>query len=609
MINLRSSFKKQVTVAAVLVFAIFALGFAFLGSKADAQVKIPSLPEQVDVFDATLEIQPDASVKVTEKIYYETGPTEHHGIYRDIRLRSAQNERLRISDISVTEDDAQNTPIPFTTNRSSNTIRLKIGDPDVTFSGNKVYIIKYTIKRGISYFNESDKSEAFDELYWNVTGNDWQFPIEQAQVVVILPKGVAARSAYCYFGVLGADNDCNSSITKLQIFDQDSEGLSFTAPRALSPGEGLTVAVSFPEGSVAAPSFQDKLKYFLEDYAFLAILFVIPLFVFIVIFRRWKKYGKDPKGTGVIVPQYQAPKDLTPLEVALLLNESTKSSDLSAEIISLAVRGYLKIKIGEKTGIFQSKSDLYTLEKLKEADAALSDFDQELLKGLFTTKDTIQLSDLKNSFYKHIPKIQDAVGKALVAKGYYTKEPKRARAQIGIGFGLIFVSFFFGAIIGTSLESVLGSYAPLGFIGAGVLSGIIVMIFGYFMPAKTEAGVAMKEYILGLKDYLQIAEKDRLEFHNAPEKKPETFEKLLPFAMILHVEKAWAKEFEGIYTTPPSWYEGPHGQAFNTGFLIGNLSSFNTAAASGLASSPSSSGSGGGGFSGGGGGGGGGGSW
>jgi uncharacterized membrane protein len=120
----------------------------------------------------------------------------------------------------------------------------------------------------------------------------------------------------------------------------------------------------------------------------------------------------------------------------------------------------------------------------------------------------------------------------------------------------------------------------------------------------------VREQIQGLKRYIEVAEKDRINFHNAPEKKPELFEKLLPFAMVLGAEKAWAKQFEGIYSTPPSWYHGSSNSAFNAVLFTNNLSSFNAAATSSLTSAPKGgSGSGGGGFSGGGFGGGGGGSW
>jgi len=122
-------------------------------------------------------------------------------------------------------------------------------------------------------------------------------------------------------------------------------------------------------------------------------------------------------------------------------------------------------------------------------------------------------------------------------------------------------------------------------------------------------GVETKEYLLGLKEYLQIAEKDRLLFQNAPDKKPETFEKLLPYAMVLGVANIWAKEFADIYTSPPNWYTSTNAAAFNAITFNSSLTHFAALTSAVAASSSSGGGSGGGGFSGGGGGGGGGGGW
>jgi uncharacterized membrane protein len=135
------------------------------------------------------------------------------------------------------------------------------------------------------------------------------------------------------------------------------------------------------------------------------------------------------------------------------------------------------------------------------------------------------------------------------------------------------------------------------------------------MPQKTLKGVATKEYILGLKKYLSVAEKDRLKFHNAPDKNPQRFEKLLPYAMVLGVEKEWAEQFKDIYKQNPNWYEDRTGSpvAFNSLIFVNSLNSFSSEANSSLYSNPSSGASGGSGFSGGGSGGGfgggGGGSW
>jgi uncharacterized membrane protein len=154
-------------------------------------------------------------------------------------------------------------------------------------------------------------------------------------------------------------------------------------------------------------------------------------------------------------------------------------------------------------------------------------------------------------------------------------------------------------------------YGVVGFL-SGFATGFILLIFGIIMPSRTKKGSEARDHILGLKLYMNAAEKDRIAFHNAPEKTPERFEKLLPFAMALGVEKAWAKQFEGIYNQNPGWYSGVHPGVFAVGAFTDSMSSFSDSVRSTVvanASHSSGGGFGGGGFSGGGGGGGGGGSW
>ena len=92
-----------------------------------------------------------------------------------------------------------------------------------------------------------------------------------------------------------------------------------------------------------------------------------------------------------------------------------------------------------------------------------------------------------------------------------------------------------------------------------------------------------------------------------PIKTVELFEKLLPYAMVLGVEKDWAEQFQDIYTAPPEWYNGSW-STFNAVNLTNSLGSSMSAMNSSFAA-PASSGSGFAGGAGGGGGGGGGGGW
>ena len=153
----------------------------------------------------------------------------------------------------------------------------------------------------------------------------------------------------------------------------------------------------------------------------------------------------------------------------------------------------------------------------------------------------------------------------------------------------------------------LGMQPGAGII-AGILSGLVVVLFGWFMPSRTVQGTRQLEKVLGFREFLSRVEGERLD---RMVKTPEMFEKFLPFAMALGVEDNWAKAFEGIYKEPPSWYTGPvGGHMFRPSTFANNLGVMSTQAASVMASAPRSSGgsgfrggSSGGGFGGGGGGG------
>jgi uncharacterized membrane protein len=436
-------------------------------------------------------------------------------------------------------------------------------------------------------------------------------PIYKAHASVLVPFGAAVKQSACYYGPHGSTNKC-------QMVSGVGETYSFSAPGILNPGDGLTVAVGFSKGFVAAYTAADATKGAVSAYSRWLISLLLPLLTLIGSLWYWYRKGRDPKGAGVIVPQYDVPDGLTPMEVDGIVNENVDTRGISAQIIYLATKGYIKINQLEDRFIRLIKTTDYELVRLKSASGLVNAFDQKLLDSLFAQNvaptapvQSVKLSDLELVFYKKAAAVVTSVLDSLLNKGYYknlgTMNMGGGRFVL-IGFMAIWMSAFFGILFGGVLFG--GNPFP---IMVGIFASVIVYgVVSHFNPAKTEKGVATKEYLLGLKMYLQIAEKDRLQFHNAPEKKPEVFEALLPYAMVLGVATIWAKEFEGIYTVPPSWYSGPSGVSFSAITFAHTMTSFSSFAAGALSSAPhssSGSGSGGGGFSGGGGGGGGGGSW
>jgi uncharacterized membrane protein len=553
-----------------------------------AKAKDQTLPQEAIVsYDADITVNIDNSINVTEKITYNTGPQEHHGIYRDIYLYSSQKKKMQINNITVIDENGS--PYDFQISRSDKNIRIKIGDPDWTFKGQKTYIINYQATRAIAQLND------IDEIYWNVTGNNWAMPIYQAQASIILPSGVKIVRSACYYGPLGSTDQCH-------IINSTTDRYTFTAPTKLQPGSGLTIAIGFPKGIVTPYTLSDKITNFITIYWPWLVAILLPLLTLILSLLYWYRKGRDARGTGIIVPQYDILDELSPLEVGGIMNEKITVNNISAEIIYLATKGYLKIE--------QLGTD-YELTKLKDFSDLPNDFDQLLVKSLFTSeKQTVKLSDLENVFYQDTGAIITSALNILVNKGYYKNLGKMKNNSCSVAILLFFSLWLAGVLEGLFLGSIL-KWNPTPLVGGLFLSTIIYGLIFHFSPAKTEKGVVAKEHILGLKDYLQIAEKDRLQFHNAPDKKPAIFEKLLPYALVLGVANIWAKEFEGIYTTPPSWYAGSDGIAFSAITFSNSLGAFSSFASQSMSSAPSSSsgGSGGGGSSGGGGGGGGGGSW
>lgn len=596
--------------------------------------------EKIDSFDVDIKINQDASLNVSEEIKYDFGNAQKHGIFRTIPIKykaRGGNYNLRLSDIKVT--DEKGVSYNFQKSFPGNNIEIKIGDSDKFVTGEKTYVINYKIKRAINYFENQD------ELYWNVTGNEWPVSIEKASALIILPEAVSVGSLQlkCFAGSYGSSAGCSGGDGLV-----NGNNINFSQSK-LSAGEGMTVAVGFPKNLVNKPG---RTELFLETLKDNWILF-LPLAVFIILFYLWYTRGRDPAGRGTIIAQFEAPDKLTPAEIGTIMDEKVQNKDITAEIINLAVRGYLKITRLEKDKLFFKSTD-YLLEKLKEESDLENEYEKILLEGLFKKKNTkksikdikealekikksgeenfvskmlvnilepavslseregqagnekdkkvVKLSDLANSFYKDLEKTKKELYKTVLHKGYFSKNPKKVRGlYITIGIIILFLSFFAAGIFG-----------GLG-VASFIISGLLTIIFGLFMPAKTRKGVLVKEHILGLKQYLSVAEKDRIEFHNAPEKNPKRFEKLLPYAMALGVEKEWAKQFKNIYDKQPDWYSGSGAASFNALALTHSLDDFSSSANTTLASKPSSASGGGsrfsGGGSGGGFGGGGGGSW
>jgi uncharacterized membrane protein YgcG len=551
----------------------------------------------IQEFAADVEVGTDGGIRVTETIQPRFAG-QWNGVYRTIpveyRTPQGFTYELRLDVESVT--DGSGAPLRFESSRERHYRKLKIwirGAADTV----KTVVVRYRVRNGLKFFDEHD------ELYWNVTGDEWQVPIERARAVIRLPAGVTGVRSYAFTGGYGSQESA-ARITQV------GTTLTVETTRALNFREGVTVAIAWDVGIVARPTAADKtLGFLLANVALL-----IPFGVFGVMYWLWHRYGRDPRRQAVAV-QYEPPGALTPAELGTLVDNSPDMRDITATVVDLAVRGFIRIKeTREDRFLGLGTKTEYALQLIR-SDGEWKDLrrhEEALLRALFggaarptsaragadAVVDEVSIDDLKNHFYKHVPEIKERIFSQLIDRGYYLRRPDRVRAAFHIAAALAGIG---GAVASTALG--LGAAAFI----ACILSAIIVAVFGHLMPARTVIGTRTLEGVLGFEEFLDRVESDRFE---RVVKTPAMFEKFLPFAMALGVERNWAKAFEGIYTSQPDWYVGGYHGGFGPRMFAASLTDLSSNAGSAMSSAPRSSGGsgvGGGGFSGGGFGGGGGG--
>jgi uncharacterized membrane protein len=570
--------KRLMALAAyALLLSVFTAPFAV-----QAQTK-----ESITSFMVQAELDTSRMLQVTEQITYDFGRNRKHGIYRDIPVRYLRNGGWYNVRLDVTGVLMDNQSVPYRVEQEGDSLRIKIGDADVTITGAHTYAITYRTNRAINFFD----GEA--ELYWNVTGNNWDVPVAKASFALTGPAGVdatALRTA-CFVGVTGS-TEANCAIAA------DGRTVTVRAPRNFTRREGMTVAIRFPAGAIDPPTLLDRAGQFIVDNWSIGI----PVVVFMVMLWLWHTRGRDPQGRGTIVPQYEPPRGLFPAAMVALQEQDVPDRAVTATILDLARRGYLTIEFGEEKKLLGTQQR-YTFQKRKEPDDALASAEREIYDGLFDVSNTVELKELVGRFGKHMDLFKSFVFSALKRQNLFEENPKQVRGwYIGAAVAMVVAVFWF---VG-SLVSTVTSVAII--LSAGIIAGM-----GWFMPRVTPEGAVALEEVQGFRWFLSVTEKDRLAFHNAPTLKPEQFHAFLPAAVALGVEDQWAKQFAGLNVPPPSYATGSvlhHWLALNFVHDIGRM---NSAAASTAYRAPSSAGSGGSGFSGGGSGGGfgggGGGSW
>ena len=625
---------------AALLFSLLSL--LLLPSFSDAE-------ERILLYKSSAEVHKDSSMTVTEEITVNVeGRQIRRGIFRDFptTYRTLTGGTMRTG-FDVRETLLDGVETPFKTESRSNGVRVYIGDPDdYAPMGRHTYTMVYDTTYQVGFF------EGHDELYWNVTGNDWDFAIDEARFTLEIPGDAAFNSVEFYTGWQGSKG-------------QDAEVLPgdivrTTAP--LSPGEGLTVVYTWPKGIVTPPEVPLFIRFF--DRYRVHFVIALPLALALLYYLLWLRWGKDPP-MPTIIPVFAATEGRTPGFLRYVRRMGMDNTCFAADLLNLAVKGHVKIEDrtpeGGLLGLVSRLSGRDLAIRRLDGRTLLTATEDSLLTALLPgRRDELALkqdnhmilsaanSRLKDQYKKGGKGLFSrntllwATGPIIPILGcvlLFAGEQEEAGAlYIALTIFLTVMGFllkhsiltfregrgFFKKLFKKFLPGVLAlatSILVLSVLGPGMLfvalsalaSALIMALFHELMTVRTPEGNRVLAEAEGLAMYMGTAERHRLEMFNPPEETPEVFESLLPYAFALGVAETWANRFADILREKqyqPTWYSGGNIASFYTGAAIADMTSSVSGAIASASTAPgSSSGSGGGGSSGGGGGGGGGGGW
>jgi uncharacterized membrane protein YgcG len=593
------------TAIRTLVVVCALLSSFFVCCRAESQAS-PSAGEEILDYHSDIRVQQDASLLVRETIRVRSAAVRiQHGIYRDFPTRYNDHLGNRyVVDFQVVGVFRDGQPEKFHLQDQSNGERIYFGDEKVILPpGEYTYALVYTVNREVGFFADHD------ELYWNVTGSGWLFPIAHASATLTLPEDIPDSSLRMdgYTGPQGARGKAFTSSI------EPGPAASFVCTQSLAPGEGLTLVVSWPKGYVQEPSVETRFRYFLEDNRATLIgaggLLLVLLYYLIV----WFLAGRDPAKSSIMAI-YEPPAGVSPAAMRYLVRMGFDDKTFTAAILDMAVKDYLLIK--EKFGIYtlkRSKADKQSLAAEESAAAAKlfhkrgksGDDTDEADGGENTvseirlqTKNHAILSDAIAAMKKSLHAAEDKIyfvtnqrylipGVILsvaALAGMVATETGDRRFILGFFSGWlaiwnIFVVFMVrqslhlwkGARAGGSMKPQLVKQArsttlfALPFVAAEivalavlgwVLSVLVLSIlvglvgvnvaFHWLLKAPTSAGRQLLDKIEGFRMFLRAVDGDRLNRLTPPDKTPELFEKYLPYAVALDSEQAWAQQFSAV---------------------------------------------------------------
>lgn len=573
-------------------------------------------------YDLTATVARDGRAQVRVDFDIDFGTDRQHGPYVTLPIRQAitgDPDHYRAFEVSaITATSSSGAPAQVQSATDGGALVIKLGDPDREVTGQQSYQLAYTTNGLVNPQTPQANGTTLDEVNWNVIGTQWEIPLQNVTVTMIGP--VPATRSNCFAGNPESQETCTNLTPDgdRTIFDQS----------VVRKGQGLTVVTGWPAGTFtgAEPRLVPRRNLgnlFTPEGGTIGGALVLALLGSAFFLRRARRQGRDeqyvgltpgltPTGTGAMAVQaatrtetavrFTPPDDARPGSIGTLVDAKADPRDVTATVVDLAVRGWLRIEEISEDASESGKRDwqLIQLGQRSESTAGtLTGWEADLLEGLFPDDEAgaeVLLSELKGSFATTMQTTQKALYRDVTDRGWFKADPSRVRNRaVLVGFGVLLL----GVVATIALAAALG----WGLIGLAVVAvGIVALATAGQLVSRTADGTAVLQQSRGFEQYLKTAEADQIRF----EEGVDVFSRYLPYAIVFGAADRWTKVFaqlaeDGRYQADPTWYGSGQLVGLNA-FAYGGfdgLDAFSSVATSSMTAASSGS-SGGSGFSGGG---------
>ena len=510
----------------------------------------------IDNFQSILVVDKNSTTDVYETINCDFGSTGKHGIYRFIPLKNkTANKEIKIKIISITDN---NEPIAYDINQNLNdNFFIKIGKPSVTYRSrygsrtvsNLLYHsnrfkIHYQVIGAVQWRNHQPN------LAWNVTGNQWPVAIKNIKVILDLPKNIKIQSVS-----LSSEIGINKLNHYKHIKSKDGN-IIVTTPLIL-PGQDFKIIANLPANSLNYNSnLVLELAWFF-DYWKLTITTVF--LTVCTVYIQWYLLGRDKYKLKPIAVDFRPPNNLTPAESGIIYDESFDGQDLSATILDLAERGYLTIKKVPSNSIFINSDFDLVFTKTKPQNETLKPFEKILLDNIFldnSSNETLSAMSMRHN-KSYLSDIKDFLYNDLTEKKYFPANPEAIRKyyyKIASNIGIITAIYtIFIFVFRPAFYISVTILQNLPIIIAGATLSLIFFLIAPYMPRRSKKGVEALRELLSFKRYIEKAEIKQIKAFAL--ENPQSFNRILPYAVALSLEKDWTKILNSFDITKPQWYE------------------------------------------------------